>query len=238
MRHNIPFAPGARPGFSLDPKPKPAYLPRNENLSTPYPVIDDLRKLSPEEINALPVKRWEGDVVLVNDEQGLIEAWRDLKRRKLLGFDTEKKPVFVRGAKSTVSICQLAAADRVYVFQLNRIADFSPLADILADRRIRKAGVAVADDLRDLAEVMAFSPDGFEDLADRAGRLRIPARGLKTLAAGLLGFRISKAQQTSDWSRPRLSIPQLVYAATDAWVGRELCLALDRFERAGHGDDA
>jgi len=37
-----------------------------------------------------------------------------------------------------------------------------------------------------------------------------------------LRFRISKQAQTSNWNIKTLSKKQIIYAATDAWVGREL----------------
>ena len=38
------------------------------------------------------------------------------------------------------------------------------------------------------------------------------------LTALLLGFRISKSAQTSNWDSDQLNEKQISYAATDAWV--------------------
>jgi len=38
----------------------------------------------------------------------------------------------------------------------------------------------------------------------------------------VLGFRISKRQQVTDWEAEELTEAQQVYAATDAWVCREI----------------
>jgi ribonuclease D len=38
--------------------------------------------------------------------------------------------------------------------------------------------------------------------------------------------RISKGAQVSNWSRDNLTDAQMVYAATDAWIGREIYLKL------------
>lgn len=38
------------------------------------------------------------------------------------------------------------------------------------------------------------------------------------MSAIILGFRISKSQQLSNWEADKLSEPQKLYAATDAWV--------------------
>ena len=41
---------------------------------------------------------------------------------------------------------------------------------------------------------------------------------MKKLAAIVLGFRISKRQQVTDWEAEQLTEAQQIYAATDAWV--------------------
>jgi ribonuclease D len=43
----------------------------------------------------------------------------------------------------------------------------------------------------------------------------------------VLGFRISKNQQTSNWEIHELSEAQKRYAATDAWICREIYLKLN-----------
>jgi ribonuclease D len=66
------------------------------------------------------------------------------------------------------------------------------------------------------------------DLADLAKKAGIGHGGLRGLAAAVLGFRFSKGAQRSNWGREALSDEQIHYAAMDAWVGRELYLALSR----------
>ena len=59
------------------------------------------------------------------------------------------------------------------------------------------------------------------DLSQKAGILNT---GLRSLAGLLLHIRISKRAQVSNWARDDLSEAQIQYAATDAWVSRELYL--------------
>ena len=54
----------------------------------------------------------------------------------------------------------------------------------------------------------------------------IKAQGLRTLAAQLMGCRISKAAQCSNWAKKTLTPQQIRYAATDAWIGREIYLRM------------
>ncbi|WP_201766956.1 hypothetical protein [Chrysiogenes arsenatis] len=52
------------------------------------------------------------------------------------------------------------------------------------------------------------------------------------MAALLLGMKISKKAQCSNWGRKKLDHTQLVYAATDAWISRELYLHLQKLEQS------
>ena len=51
------------------------------------------------------------------------------------------------------------------------------------------------------------------------------------MTAIILGFRISKTQQLSNWEAENLSEAQSRYAATDAWVCREMYLKLMKSEK-------
>ena len=85
-----------------------------------------------------------------------------------------------------------------------------------------RAGVAVHDDIRFLKSVRKFSPGGFTDLQGFVKNYGIQSSGLKKLAAIVLGFRISKRQQVTDWEAEKLTEAQQIYAATDAWVCYEI----------------
>ena len=51
------------------------------------------------------------------------------------------------------------------------------------------------------------------------------------MAAIILGSRVSKTQQLSNWEAEALSEAQQMYAATDAWVCREMYLKLMASEK-------
>jgi len=55
----------------------------------------------------------------------------------------------------------------------------------------------------------------------------ILANGLREMTAILLGFRISKSQQVTNWDAEELTENQLIYAATDAWVGYQIYTKLN-----------
>src|SRR5664279_2466347 len=61
----------------------------------------------------------------------------------------------------------------------------------------------------------------------RIKKFGILANGLREMTAILLGFRISKSQQVTNWDAAELTESQLIYAATDAWVGYQIFAKLN-----------
>lgn len=184
------------------------------------------RKMTREEISRLPIRRYEGPVHVVRRPEDVDEAVERIGTPRVVGFDVETKPVFVKGKSHPPALIQLATAAEVHVFQLRYLGLPEPLCRFLSDPRVIKAGVALDRDVADLKELSPFEAAGFVDLGDVARQADLQNHGLRGLAAVMLGFRISKGAQRSNWGRRRLSRSQIAYAATDAWVGRELYLRM------------
>ena len=182
--------------------------------------------ISKDRINALPLKSYTGSISVIDSDAKMSVAVRALGSEKVLGFDTETRPAFNKGEFYSPSLIQLASSSEVYIFQLRHIKLYKPLAGILADKKVLKVGVAVNDDINKLNDLLHFEPSGFIELADLALRAGIKNAGLRSLAALLLGFRISKQMQCSRWDAPKLTSAQIAYAATDAWISRNIYLAL------------
>ncbi len=185
------------------------------------------RKLTKDDINALPIVRYEGKIELVTEEDALERALADIKKQRVLGFDTETKPSFRKGSINAPSLIQMATEDTVYLFQLMWTPFSEAMADILADANIVKAGVSIIDDMRELQKLHPFEPAGVVDLGNVARAHKLETQGLRNLAANFFDFRISKGPQCSNWSAQVLSERQVVYAATDAWVGRQVFLRME-----------
>ena len=175
-----------------------------------------------EEIKELNLSWFEGEIFLVDNMDKFYQVIPKLKKSKLLGFDTETKPSFKKGRKNKVSLLQLSDDKIACLFRINRIGLPDELAEILSDPEIIKTGVAIHDDLKLLTGIKKFIPEGFIDLQVFVRNYGIECSGLKKLTAIILGFRISKSQQVTDWEAKQLSEPQLIYAATDAWVCHEI----------------
>jgi ribonuclease D len=186
-----------------------------------------------KEVSQLPMRKYDGPVQLIESEQDLSQAVRVIGSEQIVGLDTETKPAFRKGEYYLPSLIQIAASSAVYLFQLKRMDFSSALREILENPAIIKAGIGVADDLLNLNKVFEFSPERILDLSLIAQRNGIKRSGVRNLAGRLLGFRISKGASTSNWARPELTQRQTDYAATDAWVCRELFL---QFQEIGFLD--
>ena len=183
--------------------------------------------IAPEALQALPIRRYEGPIRLVDTPEHLDEAVRDFADEGVVGFDTETRPAFRVGERYLPSLVQLATARAVYLFQVQQ-ADFSAaIREVLASHRVAKAGVSVSHDLKMLKEVFPFEPQRVVDLGRVAKRHGIAQSGVRNLAGILLGVRIPKGGSTSNWAARTLTPAQMGYAATDAWVCRELYLRLE-----------
>lgn len=189
-----------------------------------------IRAISREQMAALPIRRYEGEVCLVTTARDLEQALADLRQESAVGFDTETRPAFRKGETHLPCLVQVATARRVYLFQLRQPAVFQLLAELLAEARTVKVGVALANDLRALKLLFPFDETNVLDLGLVARRYRLEQTGLRNLAGIFLGVRIPKGARTSNWAAARLSAAQITYAATDAWVCRELFL---RFQGEG-----
>jgi ribonuclease D len=171
-----------------------------------------------EELAEFELSWFKGEIVLVEDIATFHKVFPRLLGSDLLGFDTETKPTFKKGRKNIVSLIQLSTGDLACLFRINKIGIPEELVRLLSDPSVIKAGVAVHDDIRFLKGVKKFTPGGFTDLQSFVKDFGIQSSGLKKLAAIVLGFRISKRQQVTDWEAETLTEAQQVYAATDAWV--------------------
>lgn len=184
--------------------------------------------LTKDDVNECPLYKYEGDVVLIETEEGLDSALEVLSGERVLGFDTETKPTFKKGKMHDPALIQLAASDTVYLFQLKKVPFDQRLAGVLADPAIVKAGVAIADDMRSLQNLYGFQPARLTDLSSIARKNNIGMFGLRGLAACFLGVRISKNARCSNWGNQRLSAQQVTYAATDAWVSRQIYMQAEK----------
>lgn len=187
------------------------------------PSLEQLRiTITPEEINSLPLKTFTGKTSVISDPQKLGKVIKEIEYHDVIGFDTETRPSFKKGQVFQVSLLQLAIPHKVFLIRLNHTGVTEELASFFSNAGIIKTGVGIRDDLRALQKLRPFEPLGFHDLSTLAKEAGLQVESVKKLTALLLGFRISKSAQTSNWEVPNFTQKQIEYAATDAWVCLEL----------------
>lgn len=180
--------------------------------------------ISREELNDLPIGRYEGPVRLVAAPADLQRAVHDICQESVVGFDIETRPAFRPGESYLPSLVQFATAGAVYLMQIQQQDYSAVMQEIFSSERITKAGVSVADDLRNLKKLFEFRENAVVDLGKVAKRHGLRQTGVRNLAGIFLGMRVPKGAKTTNWAARRLTPQQIAYAATDAWVCRELYL--------------
>jgi ribonuclease D len=189
---------------------------------------ESVSRISREDVNQLPIRRYEGPVHVVASDAELRHAMQDIVQESVVGFDTETRPAFRPGESYLPSLVQFATARAVYLLQVQQQDLFGAMREVLSSAEIIKVGVSVTDDMRALKKLFEFDERSVVDLGKVAERHGLKQTGVRNLAGIFLGARIPKGAKTTNWAARRLTPQQITYAATDAWVCRELYL---RFEQ-------
>jgi len=179
-----------------------------------------VKSITPEEIELMERAAFPGEIVVV-DKLGkdFNDAVEYLGSQKIIGFDTESRPSFSPGQPHYgVSLLQLSGEEKAFLFRIKLMGLQRSVCNILANPDIIKVGAAVYDDIRGLKRYCSFQDKGFVDLQKIVEEYGITDKSVKKMAAIILGLKVSKTQQLSNWEAEVLTDPQKMYAATDAWV--------------------
>jgi ribonuclease D len=174
--------------------------------------------ITKEELTDLPLRWFSGDIYVIDKVEQVNDVAEFLSTQPVIGFDTETRPSFKKGVINKVALLQLSTENEAFLIRVNKLGLPAPIRKILANPDIIKPGVAIRDDIKGLQGIVNFNPAGFIELQDYAKDLGIQNFSLKKLTAIVLGFRISKSQQLSNWEAEELTEAQQNYAATDAWT--------------------
>ena len=150
------------------------------------------------------------------------EARAEMAEARVLGFDTESKPTFLKNeASQGPHVVQLATLEKAWVFQLHDVECRAVVARLLAQAGVVKAGFGLGDDRRRIVSKLGVEPADVLELntvfRERGWRKDM---GVKAAVAVLFNRRFIKSRKatTSNWANPRLTEAQLVYAANDAYA--------------------
>ncbi len=181
-------------------------------------MIELKTTISKEELAELPLTAFEGEIHCIDNVDEVFPAVEYLMQQEIIGFDSETKPSFKKGVINNVCLLQLSTLEHAFLFRLNMIGMTPELTGVLADPNILKVGVGIHDDILGLKKLRSFKDAGFVELQTVAKEIGVENYSLKKLCGIVLGGRISKRQQVSNWEQEELTQAQKLYAATDAWA--------------------
>lgn len=169
-----------------------------------------------------PLLSFSGKMHLICSDEELSAVQDDLKSAKILGFDTETRPSFVKGQVYKVALLQLSTEHDAYLIRLHKISHFQSLVSVFENPEIVKVGVAIRDDIKTLQKTFKFKPKNFIELQTLAKEKGLTKFGLKGMSEEVLQGTVSKGPKMTNWEAETLTDRQLKYAATDAWIGLKL----------------
>jgi ribonuclease D len=182
--------------------------------------------ITPEELNELPIGGWEGETILIDKPEDVASAIQAINKETIIGIDTETRPAFKKGVVYKISLIQIATRDCVYLFRINLVGMSSGLIKLFESEEIMKVGIDLHYDINHLQHTKRFTARNVIELNSYCKQKGFLVMGLRKLSAIILGIRISKRQQTSNWEAETYTLAQIKYAATDAWACRELFVRL------------
>lgn len=210
-------------------RPKQSNLAVGRKCKNFTPLIT----VTKEMIMQRPLGYYNGPITLVSSPSDIMQAVNVLTKETLLGFDVESRPAFKKGESYPPSLIQLAGEKIVFIFQLH-LTNIEPFKALFENNNIKKVGVGINGDVRQLRKLGSFKPSSFVEISNHTGCKNIHNKGLQALAAFLLDVQISKTKkvQLSNWANLNLTPTQITYAATDAWISREIYKKLEQSSSA------
>ncbi|EDO08598.2 3'-5' exonuclease domain containing protein [Babesia bovis T2Bo] len=171
--------------------------------------------------------QFSGRIVLIDSENA--EHYQDsaaaLLSTKCVGFDLEYVPDYYASIhrqsfdRTRPAVIQIASNDICLVYLMYKIGHLpSSVSHILSDPDILKISHGAPSDMRLMYRHFGVRSRSFVDLQSVCEELQLRPCSLKSVVQRVLGLRLSKKQQCSNWEAAELSQQQIKYAATDAWV--------------------
>ncbi len=192
------------------------------------------KSIEKEEVKEMPKVTFPGQIHLVNTPWEAEKAITFLKTYPLLGIDSETKPSFNKGQTHKVALLQIASEEHCFLFRLNLIGLTLPIVALLETPYITKVGLSLKDDFMMLHKRASFEQHSCVELQDYVRDFGIADKSLQKIYAILFGEKISKSQRLSNWEADELTIPQQLYAATDAWACLKIYLLLEEVKLSGN----
>lgn len=185
-------------------------------------------------VQALPRCIYDGRIVSIIGEGEANRAVDYLMQQPLVGIDTETRPVFRRGVSHKVALLQVAAPGICFLFRLNWIGVPPCIVRLMESPTTKKVGLSLHDDFTALRRRVPMQPQGVIELQTMAAAMGLRDMSLQKLYANVVGERISKGAQLTNWEAETLTANQQQYAATDAYACLVLYDRLTEAQREGY----
>lgn len=187
--------------------------------------------ITKETLNDLPLATYDGDIVIVDKQEKIEQAFAELNKATVVGIDTETKPSFKRGIRHKVALVQISTENKSFLFRLNKIGFPEALDTFLSDPKIKKIGLSLKDDFHSLRKQKTITPSNIVDIQTIAKEYGIQELSLQKIYAIVFGQKISKSQRLSNWENEILTPQQQKYAAMDAWATLTIYLQLQKTDK-------
>ncbi|MCU4391378.1 3'-5' exonuclease domain-containing protein 2 [Acinetobacter courvalinii] len=178
--------------------------------------------LSKEQIRALAAfeNLASEKIMVIQTLEQCLTLHDQLSSIQVFGFDSESKPTFKVGEKSTgPHVIQLATHDTAYVFQVSvEILDF--LRPILENEQQLKVGFGLKNDAH-IFRSRGIQPASLIELSKSFSSFGYRSQvGVQTAIALLFQRYLAKSKKisTSNWAVKHLSPQQVSYATADAYA--------------------
>lgn len=159
------------------------------------------------------------DIKIIENELDAENALEALEHEVCLGFDTESKPIFLKGEVSPgPTLIQLATETKAYLFPTRFPCAVSSAGKILSNPNIKKIGFGLNGDNKELRDKLNINIVNTEDLSVKLKKIAGEKNriGARAAVAMVLKARLGKGAQKSNWGAYPLKDNQIVYAANDA----------------------
>lgn len=187
------------------------------------------KSITKAELMELPLSGYKGKVVIANTKESIQQAMDEINQFDVVGFDTEAKPTFKKGQIRRISLIQIGTPEKVYLLRILHSGLLPCIVDFMENPNVTKVGIGLEDDFNLLNNLQPFDQQGFLDLNKKFADIGAENVGARNLAGMIMGIRISKSAQTSNWEVEQLTEKQIRYAATDAWICLEIYNKLDEW---------
>ena len=127
----------------------------------------------------------------------------------------------------------MSSEDHCFLFRLNLTGLTLPIINLLESPNVTKVGLSLKDDFMMLHKRAPFEQRACIELQEYVRVFGIEDKSLQKIYGILFGEKISKNQQLTNWEADRLTEPQKLYAATDAWACLNIYNRLEELKRTG-----